>query len=35
VRQAAYALKVLQTQGELTIASTGKDPATGMLVTQQ
>ena len=34
VRQAAYALKVLQSQGELTIASTGKDPATGMLVTQ-
>jgi DNA primase catalytic core len=35
VRQAAYALKVLQSQGELTIASTGKDPATGMLVTQE
>ena len=35
VRQAAYALKVLQSQGELTIATTGKDPATGMLVTQQ
>ncbi|MGE3231444.1 MAG: CHC2 zinc finger domain-containing protein [Hyphomicrobium sp.] len=35
VRQAAYALKVLQSQGQLTIASTGKDPATGMLVTQQ
>jgi hypothetical protein len=35
VRQAAYALKVLQSQGELTIASAGKDPATGMLVTQQ
>jgi hypothetical protein len=35
VRQAAYALKVLQSQGELTIASTGKDPATGLLVTQQ
>jgi DNA primase/post-segregation antitoxin (ccd killing protein) len=35
VRQAAYALKILQSQGELTIASTGKDPATGMLVTQQ
>jgi DNA primase len=35
VRQAAYALKVLQSQGVLTIASTGKDPATGMLVTQQ
>jgi post-segregation antitoxin (ccd killing protein) len=26
---------VLQSQGVLTIASTGKDPATGMLVTQQ
>jgi DNA primase catalytic core len=35
VRQAAYALKVLQSQGELTIASTGKDPATGLLVTQE
>lgn len=35
VRQAAYALKVLQSQGELTIASTGKDPATGQLVTQE
>jgi DNA primase len=34
VRQAGYALKVLQSQGELTIASTGKDPATGQLVTQ-
>ena len=34
VRQAAYALKVLQSQGELTIACTGKNPATGMLVTQ-
>ncbi|WP_208803759.1 hypothetical protein [Xanthomonas hyacinthi] len=29
VRQAAYALKLLQSQGELSIASTGKDPATG------
>ena len=35
VRQAAYALKVLQSQGELTIASTGKDPTTGQLVTQE
>lgn len=35
VRQAAYALKVLQSQGELTIASTGKDPSTGLLVTQE
>jgi hypothetical protein len=34
VRQAAYALKLLQSQGSLTIASTGKDPATGKLVTQ-
>ncbi|WP_411851529.1 hypothetical protein ACLB90_02830 [Stenotrophomonas sp. LGBM10] len=33
VRQAAYALKLLQSQGELTIASAGKDPATGKLVT--
>jgi post-segregation antitoxin (ccd killing protein) len=35
VRQAAYALKLLQSQGELTIASTGKDPATGKLVTSE
>ena len=35
VRQAAYALKLLQSQGELTIASTGKDPDTGLLVTQE
>ncbi|MCB1601625.1 MAG: toprim domain-containing protein [Xanthomonadales bacterium] len=35
VRQAAYALKLLQSQGELTIASTGKDPITGQLVTQE
>ncbi|MGH8630140.1 MAG: DNA primase, partial [Burkholderiales bacterium] len=35
VRQAAYALKLLQSQGELTIASTGKDPATGRLVTEE
>ncbi|MCX7373873.1 MAG: DNA primase [Alphaproteobacteria bacterium] len=33
-RHAAYALKLLQSQGALTIASTGKDPATGKLVTQ-
>ena len=33
-RHAAYALKLLQSQGALTIASTGKDPATGRLVTQ-
>ena len=35
VRQAAYALKLLQSQGELTIASTGKDPVTGELVTKE
>ncbi|MFZ1991502.1 MAG: DNA primase, partial [Alphaproteobacteria bacterium] len=35
VRQAAYALKLLQSQGELTIASTGKDPDSGLLVTQE
>lgn len=35
VRQAAYALKLLQSQGELSIASTGKDPATGKLVTAE
>ncbi|HWU55043.1 MAG TPA: CHC2 zinc finger domain-containing protein, partial [Rhizomicrobium sp.] len=35
VRQASYALKLLQSQGELTIASTGKDPETGQLVTQE
>ncbi|HET7662746.1 MAG TPA: hypothetical protein VFK31_03825 [Rhodanobacteraceae bacterium] len=35
VRQAAYALKLLQSQGELTIASTGKDPTTGKLVTAE
>jgi len=33
--RAAYALKLLQSEGELTIASTGKDPATGNLVTQE
>jgi len=33
--RAAYALKLLQSEGVLTIASTGKDPATGRLVTQQ
>ena len=32
--RAAYALKLLQSEGELTIASTGKDPATGRHVTQ-
>ena len=33
-RDAAYALKLLQSQGSLAIASTGKDPVTGKLVTQ-
>jgi DNA primase catalytic core len=33
--QAAYALKLLQSQGELTMASTGKDSVTGQLVTQE
>ena len=33
--KASYALKLLQSEGVLTIASTGKDPATGKLVTQQ
>jgi len=32
-QSAAYALKLLQSEGELTIASTGKDPATGKHVT--
>jgi DNA primase catalytic core len=34
-QRAAYALKLLQSEGELTIASTGKDPATGRLVTHE
>jgi DNA primase len=33
--RAAYALKLLQSEGELRIASTGKDPATGRLVTEE
>ncbi len=33
--KASYALKLLQSEGELTIASTGKDPTTGNLVTQE
>jgi DNA primase len=33
--RAAYALKLLQSEGSLSIASTGKDPATGKLVTHQ
>jgi DNA primase len=32
-RQAGYALKLLQSEGRVTMASTGKDPASGMLVT--
>jgi DNA primase catalytic core len=34
-QRAAYALKLLQSEGTLTIASTGKDAATGKLVTHQ
>ena len=34
-QRATYALKLLQSEGELTIASTGKDPQTGRLVTQE
>ncbi|MBN2193769.1 MAG: toprim domain-containing protein [Polyangiaceae bacterium] len=33
--RASYALKLLQSEGQLSIASTGKDPATGRLVTQE
>jgi len=33
--RAAYALKLLQSEGALSIASTGKDPTTGRLVTHQ
>ncbi len=33
--RASYALKLLQSEGELTIASTGSDPKTGNLITQQ
>ena len=32
-KQASYALKLLQSEGRVTMASTGKDPATGMLTT--
>ena len=35
VRQAAYALKLLQSDGELTIASTAKDEQSGNLTTKQ
>jgi DNA primase len=34
-RHAAYALKLLQSEGKLTIASTGKDPVTGQMVTRE
>ena len=33
--KAGYALKLLQSEGELTIASTGKDPVTGRMETQE
>jgi DNA primase len=33
--RASYALKLLQSEGELTIASTGSDPTTGNLITQE
>lgn len=33
--RATYALKLLQSEGELSIASTGKDPQSGRLVTQE
>jgi len=33
--KASYALKLLQSEGELTIASTGKDPVSGKMVTQE
>ncbi len=33
--KASYALKLLQSEGELTIAATGKDPATGRMTTQE
>ena len=35
VSRASYALKLLQSEGELSIASTGKDPQSGNLVTQE
>lgn len=34
-QRASYALKLLQSEGELSIASTGKDPITGKLVTHE
>jgi len=35
VERASYALKLLQSDGALTIASTGKDPGSGRLVSQE
>ncbi len=35
VAQAGYALKLLQSDGQVTIASTGKDPTSGLLVTHE
>lgn len=35
VASAGYALKLLQSDGQVTIASTGKDPNTGLLVTHE
>ena len=34
IKHASYALKLLQSDGQLTIASTGKDPGTGRMETQ-
>ncbi len=34
-QRASYSLKLLQSEGELTIASTGKDPETGKLITHE
>jgi DNA primase catalytic core len=34
-QRASYALKLLQSEGELTIASTGKDPVTGRHITHE
>jgi DNA primase len=34
-QNAGYALKLLQSEGELTIASTGKDPSSGRLITHE
>ena len=35
IKQASYALKLLQSEGQLTIASTGKNPGTGRMETQE